>query len=389
MPPTSSASLVAADEAKSHLPLVVSVVGTRPEAIKMAPVVRALAARPGLRQELILTGQHGGLEAAFDLPPAAIRSLHLNLAEQTAGEIREALRDALCRQWRRPRPNLVLVHGDTSSAVAGALAARDCRIPVGHVEAGLRSGDLQQPWPEEGNRIRIDGISALLFAPTDAAAARLAEERVAGSVHVTGNSGIDALLHARSAGRATAPPEDRRMILATCHRRENWGELESVSAALKRIVRELPLRVVFLLHSNPRLRQLLSELLGDEPHIVPLGPVEYEEMVALMDRCWLILTDSGGLQEEGPALGKPVLVLRNVTERGEALATDNIELVGTDADRIVSCTRRLLDNPERYERMARPSFPFGDGRAGPRIAAVIEQFLLAQPSLARMPPIRN
>jgi UDP-N-acetylglucosamine 2-epimerase (non-hydrolysing) len=379
---------VAADGAASYVPLVVSVIGTRPEAIKMGPVVRALAERPGLQQELILTGQHKDLEGAFDLPASAIKTLSLNLAEQTAGEIREVLRDALCRDLWRRRPDLVLVHGDTTSAVAAALAARDCGVPVGHVEAGLRSGDLQQPWPEEGNRIRIDAISALLFAPTDTAADKLAEERVSGAVHVTGNSGIDALLHARPAP-GTHPPAERRMILATCHRRENWTELENVAHALKRIVKDLPVEIVFLLHSNPRLQEILSEQLDGEAHIRPLPPLPYEEMVSLMDRCWLIVTDSGGIQEEGPALGKPVLVLRNVTERPEALATDNIELVGTDADRIVNATQRLFDDPARYARMSHPSFPFGDGHAGPRIASIVEQYLGAHSNLAGTAPIRN
>ena len=353
----------------------------------MAPVVRALAARPGLRQQLILTGQHKDLQSAFQLPASAIRILSLNLAEQTAGEIREVLRDALCRDLWRRKPDLVLVHGDATSAVAAALAARDCGIPVGHVEDGLRSGNLLQPWPEEGNRIRIDAIAALLFAPTDTAAGKLAEERVAGAVHVTGNSGIDALLHARPAP-GTRPPAERRMILATCHRRENWAELESVVHALKRIVQDLPVDIVFLLHSNPRLQQILSaqRRRGSYPQTstAALRGDGRSDGSLLADP-----HHSGGLQEEGPALGKPVLVLRNVPERPEALATDNIELGGTDADRIVAATRRLFEEPGRYARMSRPCFPFGDGHAGPRIAALVEQYLESHSNLAGAAPIRD
>ncbi len=377
---------MAADGAFLRRPLVVSIVGTRPEAIKMVPVVHSLAGRPSLAQQLILTGQHAKLEAGFCLAPDRIRSLDLNLREQTAGEISETLRDALVRELRLRRPDLVLVQGDTSSALAGALAARECGIPVGHVEAGLRSGDLQQPWPEEGNRIRIDRLAALLFAPTPLAAHHLAEEGVAGAVHVTGNTGIDALLDAQ----ARCPPARRRsgrkLILATCHRRENWGELASIAAALKRLVAALSVDVLFLLHSNPALRSTCRKLLAGEPRIRLVPAVEHQEMVLLMDRSWLILTDSGGLQEEGPALGKPVLVLRETTERTEALDTDNIELVGTDPDRILASVSRLLEDRDRYRRMSRPSFPFGDGKAAPRIAHLVERFLLA-PSAATVAPM--
>jgi UDP-N-acetylglucosamine 2-epimerase (non-hydrolysing) len=366
---------VAADAEAPRAPLVVSIVGTRPEAIKMAPVVRALQNRAGLRQELILTGQHRGLESHFDLERDAIRHLDLNLREQTAGEIQEAIREELCGRWLHRRADLVLVQGDTASAAAGALAARDCEIPVGHVEAGLRSGDLQQPWPEEGNRIRIDSVADLLFAPTELAAEHLLREDVRGTVHVTGNTGIDALLSARYACPTLPWHHDRKIVLATCHRRENWPVLAHIASALKRLVRELPVDVFFLLHTNPRLAGEMKELLGSEHHINLLAPRDYQDMVCLMDRSWLILTDSGGLQEEGPALGKPVLVLRNRTERGEAVETDNVELVGTDPDRIVGAVAALFGDPERYRRMSRPSFPFGDGHAAPRIAALVEDFL--------------
>jgi UDP-N-acetylglucosamine 2-epimerase (non-hydrolysing) len=359
-------------------PLVASIIGTRPEAIKMAPVIRALAACSGMRQEIILTGQHVELLESFEIPPVPIRKLAIDLREQTAGEIRDSLRHALCLQLFSPRPNLVLVQGDTSSALAGALAACDCGIPIGHVEAGLRSGDLQQPWPEEGNRIMIDAISDLLFAPSDMAAKNLrAEPDVTGAVHVTGNSGIDALFQARSRYNGPADQSHRKLLLVTCHRRENRGEeLCRIAGALKRLVSELPVRIVFLLHPNRHVRSAAEGLLAGVPHICLLDPVDHQEMVRLMDCSWLILTDSGGLQEEGPALGRPVLVLRNRTERAEAVECENVQLVGTDPEGIFGAVARLLHDPEAYTHMARPRFPFGDGNAAPRIAALICDFLL-------------
>ncbi len=369
-----------------HRPLILSVVGTRPEAIKMAPVVRALAERPGLDQELVLTGQHRDLEEMFDRPGPAIHRLGVNLSEQTAGEICEVVREALGRHFSR-RPDLVLVQGDTSSALAGALAAKDRGIKLGHVEAGLRSGDLLQPWPEEGHRVRIDALADLLFAPSGAAARNLAGERqVRGAVHITGNSGIDALFHARSLCPAKPSPGERRMVLVTCHRRENQGaQLRKIAAALKRMARELPLYILFPLHPNPHLRQSVRQLLGREPDIALIDPVDHAQMVCLMDRAWLILTDSGGLQEEGPALGKPVLVLRNTTERGEAVESENLELVGTDPDRIFTAVSQLLNDAERYARMSRPSFPFGHGGAAPKIAEIVEDFLT--PKAAELAPL--
>jgi UDP-N-acetylglucosamine 2-epimerase len=366
-----------ADVGAQTRPLIVSIIGTRPEAIKMAPVIRAIAARPALRQEVILTGQHPDLGDSVEFPKVSVRSLDINLHEQSAGEIREALHHALCLQLFRPRPDLVLVQGDTSTALAGALAARDCGIAVGHVEAGLRSGDLQQPWPEEGNRIRIDALSDLLFAPTKHSARNLSlEPDVTGAVHVTGNTGIDALFHARLSCTAAERVAERKTILVTCHRRENRGEqLYRIAQALKRLVTELPVEIAYLLHPNTHVRRAAEDLLSNTPHISLLKSVNHRDMVFLMDRSWLILTDSGGLQEEGPALGRPVLVLRSRTERSEAIESDNIELVGTDPDDIFEAVARLIRDEGAYARMSRPSFPFGDGNAAPRIAEIIDEFL--------------
>jgi len=294
------------------------------------------------------------------------------------------LRDALALVLTRLRPRLVLVQGDTGSALAGALAARDCGIPVGHVEAGLRSGDLQQPWPEEGNRIRIDRLAALLFAPTELNAANLRREQLAGEIHVTGNSGIDALLDAAPPIRA--PSAGVKTLLVTCHRRENWPALGSVAAALRRIAAELPLEILFLLHSNPALAGAARRLLGGVPSVRLREPVEHREMITLLSGAWAVLTDSGGLQEEAPALGRPLLVLRDVTERPEALACESIELVGTDPDAILTAVRKLHESPELYAHMAQPRFPFGDGRAAPRIASIVAGYLTAE---ARLQPGRS
>ncbi|HEU0133373.1 MAG TPA: UDP-N-acetylglucosamine 2-epimerase (non-hydrolyzing) [Allosphingosinicella sp.] len=358
---------------------VVSIVGTRPEAIKMAPVARALAGRSGVKHQVFLTGQHSGLSSHFELPEACVRQMAFEPGDRGVVRLREALHALLCGRFKRESIDLVLVHGDTTSAAAGALAARSCGIPVGHVEAGLRTFDLDQPWPEEGHRVGIDALADLLFAPTEAAAANLRQEpRVKGRILVTGNSGIDALLQARARTAGNGPPEaqdERRLILATCHRRENQGEpARAVCKALKRLVRELPVRVAVPLHLSPSARRSVEETLSGTPHIELLEPLDYDEMVRLMDMSWLILTDSGGLQEEAPALGKPVLVLRNVTERPEALESGSLELVGTDTGRIVSAVAGLLADPEKYARMARPAFPFGDGRASERIADAIEQW---------------
>lgn len=358
---------------------IVSIVGTRPEAIKMAPVVSALASRRAIDQQLILTGQHEGLRRHFDVPGLCMHELPLDPRGHSVARLREKLHALLCGTLERQAPDLVLVQGDTASAMAGAMAARVCGLAIGHVEAGLRSHDLRQPHPEEGYRTAIDAMSELLFAPTEAAAGNLRGEwRVSGQIAVTGNTGIDALLRARR--RARSVPHFPRLILASCHRKENQGApLLSVCAALKRIARELPVKLCVLLHPNRHARQALLEALGDAPEIVLVEPLEHEEMVGLMERSWLILSDSGGFQEEGPALGKPVLVLRNVTERPEALVSDNIELVGTDAQTVFEGVARLVRDDVRYAGMSRPSFPFGDGHAAERIAEIIEGWLTSRP----------
>lgn len=341
----------------------------------MAPVIRALAARPALGQQVLLTGQHPGLAAAF--PGSAVDALDLDLRDKSVEQLRDSLTGAITAYLAASPADLVVVQGDTTSALAGALAGRACGIPVAHVEAGLRS-HKPEPWPEESNRVRIDAIAELLFAPTGAAAANLAAEPdVAGAVHVTGNSGIDALLHACGAGPSLPGRSARRTILVTCHRRENRCEtLALICTALKRLVAEMPVEIVFPLHLNRHTCAAVEQALGGVDHITLLPPLPYPEMVATMQSCWLILTDSGGLQEEGPALGRSVLVMRNETERTEAPA--NVALVGSEPDAILAAVHRLLMDEVHYARMSRPVLPFGDGHAAPRIAILIEDFLAAR-----------
>lgn len=379
---------MSAESRTRRVPKVVSIVGTRPEAIKLRPVVRALRDHGGVEQQVILTGQHRRLAASFDfLPRAAVRELGVNPAEQSAGELCDTIYERLCGLLHRNEADLVLVQGDTSSAYAGALAARDRGIALGHVEAGLRSFDLGQPWPEEGYRIAIDRLSDLLFAPTEAAVDNLGREpAVRGAVHLTGNSGIDALFDAlEEAPRPVLPESGRKRILVTCHRRENRGEpLRRIAEACRRMVRELPVEIVLPLHSSPVVRRPVRRLLGREPNIRLLEPLSHPEMVATMASAWLVLTDSGGLQEEAPALGRPVLVLRDVTERPEALMTANAELVGSDPEHIFAAVSRFLADPVHYARMARPSFPFGDGLASVRIVDAVQAFLARPPAERRL-----
>jgi UDP-N-acetylglucosamine 2-epimerase (non-hydrolysing) len=267
----------------------------------MRPIVRALAER-GLDQEVYLTGQHRGLAGTFDfLPEAQVRDLAINTREQSAGEISETIHYELCGRLDRRRADLVLVQGDTSSAYAGALAARDRGIAVAHVEAGLRTYDRQQPWPEEGHRIDIDALSDLLFAPSELAASNLATEPdVHGAVHLTGNSGIDALLQTRPAEPSLPPAASgRKRILLTCHRRENQGEpLRQIALACRRMARELPVELILPLHPSPQLRRTLERLLGGVPHIHLVEALDYEANVALMQTSWLILTDSGASRKK-------------------------------------------------------------------------------------------
>lgn len=359
------------------------VLGTRPEAIKLAPVASALAER-GLAPHLVLTGQHPLDPAAYRLAHSSCSPLELAGSEDPrahAAAVAQRLAPLLAEQ-----PALLIVQGDTSSALGGALAGFAADVPVAHVEAGLRSFDSAMPWPEEDNRVAIDAGAAQLFAPTKTSAANLRCEGVPGAVHVTGNSGIDALF-ALLAELGPPPPRERHAparLLVTCHRRENWGTgLTSVGLALIALARSGASRIDFVLHPNPKVAAVMHLLLGDQPGIRLVAPLDHRSMIAAMRAADIILSDSGGMQEEAPALGVPLLVLRDKTERPEGIASGNLELVGTGQQAIVAAVRRLLDQPERRARMARPALPFGDGASGPRIAAIIATWLAAQGRVAR------
>lgn len=349
-------------------------IGTRPEAIKLAPVADALAAR-GLDPRLILTGQHPRLDPVeFGLGafPAELLACpgkrdpgrHAHSVAAAVGPLLEGV-------------DLLIVQGDTSSALGAALAAFSAGIAVAHVEAGLRTHDIALPWPEEAYRTAIDARAALLFAPTDGAAANLRAEEVGGAVHVTGNSGIDALL--RVTRTLPSPMLHERAtprILVTCHRRESWSAgLRDIAAALKVIAREGLAEIAVVLHPNAHVAGLMNAMLGGIGQITLVEPLGHSELVARMRDCELILSDSGGIQEEAPALGTPLLVLRDNTERPEGVASGNMRIIGTNSAGIVAEVRRLLGDPAARAAMSRPALPYGDGHAGPRIAAVIEDWL--------------
>jgi UDP-N-acetylglucosamine 2-epimerase (non-hydrolysing) len=334
-----------------------------------------------------VTGQHRALlDQVLDL--ADIRP-DIDLGLMTPGQSLDALTGRLLAGigtvLDAERPARVIVQGDTASAKCAALSAYYRRIPVVHVEAGLRSGNLHHPWPEEGNRRIIATLADLHFAPTENAAAALRGEGIsAARIHMTGNSGIDALLHVRDllhAKKLGAPLvadlaarfAGRRIVAVTCHRRENLSELASIANALKTLAARDDVAIVLPLHPNPEVGAVFRATLDGLPNVALTDPLDYPDFVALLDACYLILTDSGGVQEEAPALGKPVLVMRETTERPEGIAAGTARLVGTDSARIVAELTRLLGNPDAHAAMARAHSPYGDGQASARIAAVLCQ----------------
>jgi UDP-N-acetylglucosamine 2-epimerase (non-hydrolysing) len=280
----------------------------------------------------------------------------------------------LPRHFGNP-PDLLIVQGDTSSALGAALAAFAAEVPVAHVEAGLRTHDVRLPWPEEEYRTAIDAAADLLFAPTETAAANLRSEQVPGEIHVTGNTAIDALLAAQAELPPRAEPRGgSRVVLVTCHRRESWGEgLRSIAAAIAELARDSMVR--FVLHPNPHVSAQTQSLLGSIENVSLIAPCGHRALLGLMRDSDLVLSDSGGIQEEAPALGVPLLVLREKTERPEGVAAGSARLVGVSRERIVSEAKRLLGDPAALAAMSRRTFPYGDGRAAPRIAAIIEEWL--------------
>jgi len=367
---------------------VMTVFGTRPEGIKMMPLVRELRLRPTVDQIVCVTGQHRQMLdqvfAAFGEAPDL--DLDIMAPGQTLADITTKVIQRMSVVLEREKPDIVLVHGDTTTAMAAAIAAFYARVEIGHVEAGLRSFDLDRPWPEEFNRVAIDGISNYLFAPTEQSAANLRNEyNRRGQIVVTGNTGIDALLFIAS--RTADAPElrtqllakydyldaDRRLILVTGHRRESFGPgFEAICDGLSAVAARGDVQLVYPVHLNPQVRDVVRARLSDHPNIHLIEPVDYVDMVFLMRHATILITDSGGIQEEGPALGKPVLVTREVTERPEALEADVVRLIGTNPSVMRAEVDALLDDPIEYQRRARPIFPYGDGNAAKRIADIIE-----------------
>jgi UDP-N-acetylglucosamine 2-epimerase (non-hydrolysing) len=368
---------------------VTIVLGTRPEAIKLAPVIRAFRCAPDFRTRVVLTGQHQEMVSQvmtlFDI--RADHDLALMAPNQTLTHVTCATLQGLRQEFARHRPALVLVQGDTTTAFASALAAFYEQIPVGHVEAGLRTDDLFDPFPEEANRRLISQLTLLHFAPTERAAANLRGSGVVGQIHTTGNTVIDALLlMADTAPEWEVPGLDwhrQRVLLATVHRRENWGSrLGDIGRGFLELLDRYPDTALLLpLHRNPTVREPLQALLGDHPRAFLTEPLDYDRLVAAMRGCTLLLTDSGGLQEEAPALGKPVLVLRRTTERPEAVEAGTARLIGTDSEAIVAEAGRLLEDPEAYGEMARAHNPFGDGQASARILEASRSFLARRGTL--------
>ena len=371
---------------------VMTIFGTRPEAIKMAPLALELSRRPQIDALCCVTAQHRQmLDSVLDIF-RLVPDFDLNIMEprQTLSTITSKCLLGMEEVLEQARPDLVLVHGDTSTTFAGALAAFYHRVPVGHVEAGLRTYDKYSPYPEEMNRRMVSAIADLHFCPTPSNRDNLAREGIEQGVFLTGNTVIDALqttvvkdFHFSEGVLNDLDYVNRKVILVTCHRRENYGTpMAHIMTALRRVADAFPdVELVYPVHLSPVVQEAAHQYLDGHPRIHLIAPLAVDEMHNLMARCHLVMTDSGGLQEEAPALGKPVLVLRRETERPEAVAAGTVQLAGTEEEPIFQMASRLLTDPAAYAAMAHAANPYGDGRACGRIADAIEyRFALrAQP----------
>ena len=356
--------------------------GTRPEAIKMAPVIRALRHDPAFTTEVVLTAQHRELLdqvlAVFDVQ--ADHDLNVMRPRQSLAELTSRLMIALDQWLEQSRPDLLMVQGDTTSAFIGALAAFYRGVPVAHVEAGLRTPDAATPFPEEMNRRLVGRLAALHFAPTELAQRALVSEGVcADTIFVTGKTVVDALqtiCQSPALARTTLPIQpraDQAMVLVTMHRRESWDRIGEVCAALADVVSSRPhVRVVFPVHPNPAVRESVRGSLAGVERVDLIDPLDYLAFVKMMQASRVIVTDSGGVQEEAPVFGRPVLVLRETTERSEAIDAGVAQLVGTSRPVIAAALTRLLDDPQAWAAMARSTSPFGDGHAAERIVSIIK-----------------
>jgi len=367
---------------KRHIAIVV---GTRPEVIKMAPVYLAMKSDSRVDVVLVATAQHRQMLDQMLAVFGITADIDLNIMEtnqslsQVSARVIMGVQEALAKL----KPDAVLVHGDTTTCLCSAIAAFYEQIPVGHVEAGLRTYNFNAPWPEEMNRRLVDPISRWCFAPTSGAADNLRAERIpAENIFVTGNTVIDALLRVRDIARQRKPEidelpdkylDDHRMILVTGHRRESFGKpFEQFCMALRQVIEEHPDTVlVYPVHLNPNVQKAVKEILGNQERIHLISPIEYFQFVYLMDRSYLIITDSGGVQEEAPSLHKPVLITRMITERPEAVNAGLAKVVGTDRERIVTEASRLLDDSQAYTDMCQGDNPYGDGHASEKIIAIL------------------
>jgi len=361
---------------------VLCIVGTRPEAIKMAPVIKALQTEKNIDCRVLATAQHRGLLDQILEGFAITADLDLDIMRpnQSLATLTSRLLLELDGVLQMEKPDVVLAQGDTTTVMCAALACFYLRIPFGHVEAGLRTGDLCNPFPEEANRVIASKLTRWHFAPTQRAVDNLLSEGVADSdISLTGNTVIDALLTTAAHDSALPIPlaAGKRLVLVTAHRRENFGEpFQKICQALKRLAERNPgIQILYPVHPNPNVKDVAHRLLGQTPNILLCAPLDYAPFIAAMKRSYLIISDSGGVQEEAPALGKPVLVLREETERPEAVELGVVRLVGANPDTIVEQAQRLLDDPQAYRAMARGVSPYGDGKAAARIVDVLRQYL--------------
>jgi UDP-N-acetylglucosamine 2-epimerase (non-hydrolysing) len=366
---------------------VMCVFGTRPELVKLAPVVHAVAKSELLEPVVVLTAQHREMVDQmlvwFDIKPD--HDLDLMRHGQTLSELTSRVLTSMDQLLTKARPDLVLVQGDTVTVMATALAAFYHKVPVGHVEAGLRTNDRYNPFPEEMSRRQTGKLASMHFAPTSLAVENLGKEGIVEHVYLTGNTVIDALMD--TATRLDESMVDKslfggadfekyKVLLVTAHRRENWGDnMGSIALALRQIADEYPdTQILYPIHKNPVVRESIEPVFQGHPRLIRVEPLDYVPFVYAMQRCHFVLTDSGGIQEEAPSLGKPVLVLRTNTERPEAVAAGAAKLIGTEKQGIVEAARSLLDSQEAYDKMAFAVNPFGDGQAAKKIVAAIEAF---------------